>query len=220
MTERTALPICLPVEPVVPVPKRNLVGPQHFSFARESMQPPVTQPPPVASESSYPCPSLIVIPDVSRKTNIPRSEVWKIVVQHWMEGDPRLGLHIALKDWPYEYTHGPNRKLHSKYNQWRTVATEFLEQQVYTPSILISCQRSHVHSGTMVMRRSLLQHMGMPARTVLHHSSRPSPMLAKNEEMWRFNAIARLQHDLGRLPMACSSDSNKDCQLFLFHIPR
>ena len=115
---------------VVPAPEKNFVGPRHFSFTCTSVQLPVTQPPPVASESSYSeCPSLIVIPDVpGRRTRTPAREGWKIVVRHWLEGDPQLKLYIPLKDWPYEYTHRSNRKWQSKYNQRHTIATEFLER--------------------------------------------------------------------------------------------
>jgi len=133
VTERAALPMSLPAPspPVVPAPlERNCVGPQHFSFACPSVQPPVTQPLPVASESSYSeCPSHVVIPDVpGRRTKIPASEGWRIVVRHWLEGDPQLKLYIALKDWPPEYMHESNRKWQLKYNQRRTIATEYLER--------------------------------------------------------------------------------------------
>ncbi|KAL4074551.1 hypothetical protein V8B97DRAFT_2022770 [Scleroderma yunnanense] len=54
-----------------------------------------------------------------------RSQAWKDIIQHWEEGvlEKRL---LSLKDWPYEYTHGPNCNLQSKYNQWHIIALEFL----------------------------------------------------------------------------------------------
>jgi len=115
--------------PVVPVPERNFVGPRHFSFTCTSVQLLVTQPPPVASESSYSeCPSLIVIPDMPGcRTRTLAREGWRIVVQHWLEGDPQLKLYIPLKDWLYKYMHRSNHKWQSKYNQQRTIATKFLE---------------------------------------------------------------------------------------------
>ena len=59
---------------------------------------------------------------------MPRGKAWKEVVRHWQEGAPELNLHVPLKDWPYEYTCGQNRGLHSKYNQRRIIVTEFLDQ--------------------------------------------------------------------------------------------
>ena len=55
----------------------------------------------------------------------------------------------------------------------------------------------------------------MPSRRALQRSSKPSPALAKNEEMRRFEAVIRLQHDLDR-PATSSGDSDSDHQSFSF----
>ena len=136
MTERTTHTqhptTQLPASPV-----SNHIGPRHFSFSCAPTQAFVTQSSPATSTASN-ASSLLdlvsrkpVIPDVPPQNcsyKMPRGEAWKEVVRHWQEGAPELNLHVPLKDWPYEYTRGQNRGLHSKYNQRRIIATEFLDQ--------------------------------------------------------------------------------------------
>lgn len=62
-------------------------------------------------------------PDGSRR---PKSESWRDIVKHWTEGDPALGLHTPLRDWPPEWTQGNNRLFAAKYHQRSVVALEFL----------------------------------------------------------------------------------------------
>ncbi|KAG6329830.1 hypothetical protein ID866_9259 [Astraeus odoratus] len=43
-----------------------------------------------------------------------------------LEGEPRLGLHVPLRDWTYEDLHGINKKFQTKYYQRKVIAIEFL----------------------------------------------------------------------------------------------
>ncbi|KAI6011885.1 hypothetical protein BKA83DRAFT_4131345 [Pisolithus microcarpus] len=36
----------------------------------------------------------------------PKSGSWRDIVHHWTEGEPQLGLHTPLKDWPHHYYNG------------------------------------------------------------------------------------------------------------------
>jgi len=67
----------------------------------------------------------------------------------------------------------------------------------------------------MARRRNLFGHMGMPSRRALQRSSKPSPALAKNEDMRRFEPVIRLRHNLDRLPTP-SGDGDHDHQSFSF----
>ncbi|KAI6027124.1 hypothetical protein EDC04DRAFT_2605991 [Pisolithus marmoratus] len=59
----------------------------------------------------------------------PKSDSWKDIVCHWTEGEPRLGLDVALKDWPHHYYNGRHGwQFNSKYYQRSVVATEFLNE--------------------------------------------------------------------------------------------
>ena len=72
----------------------------------------------------------LVIPDVPVRdpngSRRPRSESWRDIVKHWTEGDPALGLHTPLRDWPPEWTRRDNRLFAVKYHQRSLVALEFL----------------------------------------------------------------------------------------------
>ncbi|KAI5982067.1 hypothetical protein EDC04DRAFT_2616953 [Pisolithus marmoratus] len=60
---------------------------------------------------------------------MPKSNSWKDIMHHWMEGEPQLGLDVALKDWPHHYYNGQHgRQFNSKYYQRSVVATEFLNE--------------------------------------------------------------------------------------------
>ncbi|KAI5985968.1 hypothetical protein EDD15DRAFT_2200347 [Pisolithus albus] len=59
----------------------------------------------------------------------PKSDSWRDIVRHWTEGEPRLGLHTPLKDWPHHYYNGRyGRAFNMKHYQQRVVATEFLDE--------------------------------------------------------------------------------------------
>ena len=60
-------------------------------------------------------------------TQSAKADSWRIIVQHWTEGDPRLGLFLPLKDWPHHYHNGPGRQFNMKHYQRRLIATEFLD---------------------------------------------------------------------------------------------
>ncbi|KIK12223.1 hypothetical protein PISMIDRAFT_18893 [Pisolithus microcarpus 441] len=62
-------------------------------------------------------------------TRTPKSDSWRDIVRHWTEGEPRLGLHIPLKDWPHHYYNGRyGRQFNTKHYQRSVVATEFLNE--------------------------------------------------------------------------------------------
>ncbi|KAI6035401.1 hypothetical protein F5J12DRAFT_924235 [Pisolithus orientalis] len=45
-----------------------------------------------------------------------KSDSWRDIVHHWTEGEPRLDLHIPLKDWPYHYYNGKSgRQFNTKF---------------------------------------------------------------------------------------------------------
>ncbi|KAI5987257.1 hypothetical protein EDD15DRAFT_2372705 [Pisolithus albus] len=59
----------------------------------------------------------------------PKSDSWRDIVHHWTEGEPWLGLHTPLKDWPHHYYNGRyGRAFNTKHYQRRVVATEFLDE--------------------------------------------------------------------------------------------
>ncbi|KAL4071195.1 hypothetical protein V8B97DRAFT_2104394 [Scleroderma yunnanense] len=116
-------------------PTSPLAHPLHW-LSRHSgptTPPPAVSPSLVTTESdtlTYSSPSPF-IPDVpfthADGTITPRNKAWRDVIQHWEKGVPEKRL-PPLRDWPYEYTHGPNRNLQSKYNQRRIIALEFLNR--------------------------------------------------------------------------------------------
>ncbi|KAI6124325.1 hypothetical protein EV401DRAFT_2158047 [Pisolithus croceorrhizus] len=59
----------------------------------------------------------------------PKSNLWRDVVQHWMEGEPQLGLHIPLRDWPHHYYNGPyGQQFNMKHYQQSIMVMEFLNE--------------------------------------------------------------------------------------------
>ncbi|KAL4069031.1 hypothetical protein J3A83DRAFT_3464725 [Scleroderma citrinum] len=111
----------------------SALGTNHTSPHYTFPQPPAVSPSLVTTESdtlTYSSPSPF-IPDVpfthADGTITPRNKAWRDVIQHWEKGVPEKRL-PPLRDWPYEYTHGPNRNLQSKYNQRRIIALEFLNR--------------------------------------------------------------------------------------------
>ncbi|KAI5984977.1 hypothetical protein EDC04DRAFT_2914018 [Pisolithus marmoratus] len=58
-----------------------------------------------------------------------KSNSWRDIVRHWMEGEPRLSLSIPLKDWPHHYynrLHG--HKFNTKSYQQSIIVTKFLNE--------------------------------------------------------------------------------------------
>jgi hypothetical protein len=76
----------------------------------------------------------LVIPDVpvrgpSGKRRL-KSESWRDIIKHWTEGEPALGLHTPLRDWPPSWIQGNNRVFATKYQQRSLIVLEFLERYV------------------------------------------------------------------------------------------
>ncbi|KAG9313358.1 hypothetical protein JVU11DRAFT_5673 [Chiua virens] len=84
-----------------------------------------------AARNSLPTPGL-VIPDIPAHSpnggRRPKGESWRDIVKHWIKGDPVLGLHTPLKDWPPDWTRGCNRVFAPKYQQRAVIALEFIER--------------------------------------------------------------------------------------------
>ncbi|KAI6139162.1 hypothetical protein BKA82DRAFT_4365058 [Pisolithus tinctorius] len=58
-----------------------------------------------------------------------KSDSWRDIVCHWMEGKPWLDLHILLKDWPYHYYNGKSScQFNMKYSQQCIIVMEFLNE--------------------------------------------------------------------------------------------
>ncbi|KAG6381565.1 hypothetical protein JVT61DRAFT_158 [Boletus reticuloceps] len=76
----------------------------------------------------------LVIPDIPVRdpdgSCRPKSESWRDIVKHWTDGDPALGLHTPLKDWPPEWTRGNNRLFAAKHQQRSLIALEFTESEL------------------------------------------------------------------------------------------
>ena len=60
-------------------------------------------------------------------TQSAKSESWRIIVRHWTEGEPRLGLFLPLKDWLHHYYNGLGHQFNTKHYQRRLIAMEFLD---------------------------------------------------------------------------------------------
>lgn len=88
----------------------------------------------VSSLQSLPTPGL-VIPDIPTRSpngsRRPKSESWRDIIKHWTEGDPTVGLHTPLRDWPPDWTRGNNRVFATKYQQRSLIAVEFIERSVW-----------------------------------------------------------------------------------------
>lgn len=50
-------------------------------------------------------------------------------MRHWTVGEPRLGQHIPLKNWPRHYYNGKDgRRFNTKHYQRKVIATEFVNE--------------------------------------------------------------------------------------------
>ena len=70
----------------------------------------------------------VPIPLEDGVTMSPKSESWRVIMSHWTEGAPQLGLPTPLKDWPHKHYNGANRRFNQKYLQRKMIATEFLNE--------------------------------------------------------------------------------------------
>ncbi|KAL4061664.1 hypothetical protein V8B97DRAFT_2027250 [Scleroderma yunnanense] len=130
---------CSSAPPVI-----SALGTNHTSPCYMFPQPPAVLPSLVTMESdtlTYLSPSPF-IPDIlfthADRMITPRNKAWRDVIQHWGKGVPEKRL-PPLRDWPYEYTHGPNHNLQSKYNQQCIIALEFLDCLLH--AITAACQQ-------------------------------------------------------------------------------
>ncbi|KAJ6531473.1 hypothetical protein DFH09DRAFT_1093146 [Mycena vulgaris] len=97
---RALVPI--PLSAISPINRRVMGIPNH-----STMQP-------VTSAGGRPIPTVglivpdipVTLPDGSRSLS---KDSWRIVVQHWLTGDPAHGLHKPLKDWSKAEDTGPNK---------------------------------------------------------------------------------------------------------------
>ncbi|KAF8835305.1 hypothetical protein BDN67DRAFT_975463 [Paxillus ammoniavirescens] len=78
---------------------------------------------------STPRPGLL-IPDVpvllSDGTRRPKNESWRDIIKYWLTGDPKLGLHTPLKDWPPKWIQGNNQLFVMKYFEQSIITLEFI----------------------------------------------------------------------------------------------
>lgn len=103
----------------------------------------------------------VVIPDVPvlrpDGTRTAKSDSWRDIVRHWTEGEPRLDLHIPLKDWPYHYYNGKSgRQFNTKYSQRRVIATEFLDEFQGDEETFLKVYGSAVGQGHTKLLKAIL----------------------------------------------------------------
>ncbi|KAF8125275.1 hypothetical protein EV363DRAFT_1453870 [Boletus edulis] len=73
-------------------------------------------------------------------------------IPHWTEGDPALGLHTPLKDWPPEWTRGSNRLFAAKHQQRSLIALEFTERFQSDEAMFIAAYPEAVHGHCALLR--------------------------------------------------------------------
>jgi hypothetical protein len=88
---------------------------------------PSTSQPQYQSQPGLP-PTGLIIPSLPPKT--PKSEAWRVVVEHWQHGLPQNDIR-PLQDWPKEWRKGTLGQL---WKQRETIALEFLDRCVKHPS--------------------------------------------------------------------------------------
>ncbi|KAI6000121.1 hypothetical protein F5J12DRAFT_951289 [Pisolithus orientalis] len=96
----------------------------------------------------------ILHPDGTRTT---KSDSWRDIVRHWTEGEPRLDLHIPLKDWPYHYYNGKSgRQFNTKYSQQRIIATECLDEFQGDEETFLKVYGSAIGQGHTKLPKAIL----------------------------------------------------------------
>ena len=72
-------------------------------------------------------------------------------MRHWMVGEPRLCLFVALKDWPHHYYNGQyRRQFNSLYYQQSVIGKEFINMYIRSFFVLPSLTMTvHSHSLTL-----------------------------------------------------------------------
>jgi hypothetical protein len=77
-----------------------------------------------------------------------KDESWRIIVNHWLDGDPPRGLHTPLKDWPREWLQGPNKIFAQKHFNRSVIALEFIETYNSNEAAFKATYPSHASGHT------------------------------------------------------------------------
>ncbi|KAF8441343.1 hypothetical protein L210DRAFT_3503443 [Boletus edulis BED1] len=127
----------------------------HFESVQSSDSSSLSSQPGHAQVRLLPTPGLVIPdipvrnPDGSRR---PKSESWRDIVKHWTEGDPALGLHTPLKDWPPEWTRGSNRLFAAKHQQRSLIALEFTERFQSDEAMFLAAYPEAAHGHCALLR--------------------------------------------------------------------
>nr|GAT43535.1 predicted protein [Mycena chlorophos] len=132
-------PTTQPIQPRVVAPNRGFASPPRdhvLSAANSHAAPPrplltpIAYPPasssPVLPQEPYFCIPVVPI-RLPNGNKSPRSESWRIIVQHCYEGDPSRGLPKPFKDWPAHWYQGPNHRFAVQRGERLMIGTEFVE---------------------------------------------------------------------------------------------
>ncbi|KAI6007533.1 hypothetical protein F5J12DRAFT_693288, partial [Pisolithus orientalis] len=103
----------------------------------------------------------VVIPDMPilhpNGTWTAKSDSWRDIVCHWMEGEPWLDLHIPLKDWPYHYYNGKSgHQFNTKYSQQHVIAMEFLDEFQGDKETFLRIYGSAISQGHTKLLKAIL----------------------------------------------------------------
>ncbi|KAL4079458.1 hypothetical protein J3A83DRAFT_4368225 [Scleroderma citrinum] len=105
-------------------------------------------------------PKVLVLHEDGMQT--PKSESWK-------EGEPWLGLHVPLKDWPHHYYNGQHRqKFNTKYYQQHVTATEFIDKCQENKAAFFNAYGSAICKGHMELWKTIMKFKNK----VSHHAAR------------------------------------------------
>ena len=161
---------------------------------------------------ALPTPGL-VIPDVPVRgpsgNRRPKSESWRDIIKHWTEGDPALGLHTPLRDWPSNWIRGNNRVFATKYQQRSLIALEFLERCVLLalpvfPNIVDIRPSCSVAAGSIRTRPHFSPLTPKPRRATPCSSVRSTPLVKR---------VENASHELG---VESSLDAGLRVFVFMF----
>ncbi|KAJ7496322.1 hypothetical protein B0H11DRAFT_1715957 [Mycena galericulata] len=125
--QNSSLSVTSSTRAIIPIAVPPLLNTPSTYYVPNSSAPAI----PVEQGNSPPTPHL-VIPDIpvtlADGTRSPRHESWRIIIQHWTDGDSNHGLHTPLKDWPKVWLTGMNKRFAMKHHDRMVIATEFLSQ--------------------------------------------------------------------------------------------
>ncbi|KIM59454.1 hypothetical protein SCLCIDRAFT_126125 [Scleroderma citrinum Foug A] len=75
---------------------------------------------------------------------LPKLKSWRVIMSHWTEGAPQLGLPTPLKDWPHKHYNGANWQFNQKYLQHKMIVMEFLNEfEGNKANFLCTTQQGH-----------------------------------------------------------------------------